>query len=310
MSLLAVNWVTWVTPLWVTGVGALVAVAAVVAAYFLLRVAQPRVAAIAVTTMKEGLSQPLFTVVLLLGILLLLIFPFIPYNTFGEDVKVVKDSGLTLITVAGMIVALWSASVSIAEEIEGRTSLTLLSKPVSRRQFIVGKFLGVLGPVVVLFLVLGTLFLASVSYKLAYDAKETANPDPTVEDCRREMLSVAPGLALAFMETVVLTSISVAIATRMPMLANLTICFAVYALGHLVPLLVKAAAGKFAILVFVGQLIATILPVLDHFKIEGAIATSQPVPMAYLGWALLYCVLYSSLALLVALLLFEDRDLA
>ena len=53
-----------------------------------------------------------------------------------------------------------------------------------------------------------------------------------------------------------------------------------------------------------------ILPVLDHFEIEGAIAGASSVPMSYLGWALLYSVLYSGAAILLALIFFEDRDLA
>ena len=63
-------------------------------------------------------------------------FIYIPYNTFGEDVKMLKDSGLTLIMVLAILVGLWTASVSVADEIEGRTAVTLLSKPISRRQFV------------------------------------------------------------------------------------------------------------------------------------------------------------------------------
>ena len=52
------------------------------------------------------------------------------------------------------------------------------------------------------------------------------------------------------------------------------------------------------------------LPVLDHFNIQAAVAAGADVPLNYLGMALLYCVLYSTIALLVGLALFEDRDLA
>jgi hypothetical protein len=55
---------------------------------------------------------------------------------------------------------------------------------------------------------------------------------------------------------------------------------------------------------------AAIFPVLEHFNISAGISTGQPVPLAYLGWDALYCLLYSAVAMLVALLLFEDRDLA
>ena len=52
------------------------------------------------------------------------------------------------------------------------------------------------------------------------------------------------------------------------------------------------------------------LPVLDHFSIETAISTGQLVPLTYLRWATVYALLYSTVAMLVGLLMFEDRDLA
>ena len=276
----------------------------------LLRWVAPKVAAIGRTTSKEAMSQPLFYVLLTIGVFGLMLFPFIPYNTLGEDIKMVKDEGLTLIMVLSIIMALWTASVSIADEIEGRTALTLLSKPVSRREFILGKFLGILVPVAIMFLVLGALFLASVSYKVVYDARESALPDPTLADCRGQMLQIVPGLVLAFMEAVVLTSISVAISTRLPMMANLIICASIYVLGHLVPVLVNSAVGQIEFVRFVANLLAAILPMLENFNISAAISTGQQVPGVYLAWAGLYCVLYSAAAMLVALLLFEDRDMA
>jgi ABC-type transport system involved in multi-copper enzyme maturation permease subunit len=200
--------------------------------------------------------------------------------------------------------------VSIADEIEGRTALTLLSKPVGRRQFIFGKFLGIIGAVAVLFIVLGALFLATVSYKVVYDARESCLAEPTRLQCQAEMMQIVPGLALALLETIVLTSISVAVSTRLPMLANLTICVSIYALGHLAPVLVNVTQNQFPIVFFMGQFLATILPVLDHFNIYAAISAGQEVSWAYLGLATVYCVFYSAAAMLLALLLFEDRDLA
>ncbi len=301
---------TWVTPLWVVGVGALVTVAALYLVAFLVRLIAPKTAAIAYVTSKEGVSQPLFYVLLTIGIFALILFPFVSYNTFGEDVKMLKAEGLTLIKVLAIVLALWTASVSIADEIEGRTALTLLSKPVGRVQLIVGKFLGILIPVAVLFIVLGAVFLASVSFKVVYDARETANPEPSSADCLKEMVQVAPGLGLAFMEAVVLASVSVAISTRLPMLPNLVISSAVYVLGHLVPTLVASLAGQFPLVTFVGRLLAAVLPGLEHFNMETGISTGQLVPLVYLAGAAVYCALYSLAALLVALLLFEERDLA
>jgi hypothetical protein len=300
----------WLHPLWQVGLGALVAVAALLTIGAVLRLLAPKVAAIARVTAKEATSQPLFYVLLAIGIFGLILFPFIPYNTLGEDIKMVKDEGLTLIMVLSIILALWTASVSIADEIEGRTALTLLSKPVGRRQFILGKFLGILRPVAIMFIVLGAVFLASVSFKAVYDSRETGAPEPTAVECQLEIEQIAPGLILAMMEVVVLTAISVAISTRLPMLANLVICAAIYVLGHLVPILADSAVGKNEFVQFVAGLQSAVFPVLDDFNISAGISAGAWVPWPYIAVDGLYCLLYSAVAMLVALLLFEDRDLA
>jgi hypothetical protein len=78
----------------------------------------------------------------------------------------------------------------------------------------------------------------------------------------------------------------------------------------LVPILADSAVGQIEFVRFVANLLAAILPVLDHFNISAGISTGQQVPGIYLAWAGLYCLIYSAVAMLVALLLFEDRDLA
>ncbi len=287
-----------------------VVLGSIVAAYAAFRLGAHRVAAIAAATTKEAIGQPVFAVVLILGSLLLLTFVVIPYNTFGEDVKMLKDSGLTLIKVLALLVVVWTASVSVADEIEGRTALTVLSKPLRRWQFVLGKFAGLVLVATLVVLVLGGVLLATTSLKVVYDARESAKVEPLWRECADEMITVVPGLALSLLETILMAAVSLAVSTRLGMVPNLIVCFAVYALGHLVPLIVQSSVGRFALVRFTGRLFATILPVLDHFTIEAAVVGGVAVPWSYLGWAALYAALYSAAALLVALVLFQDRDLA
>lgn len=304
------DWTTWAKPLWVVAVGAIIGVVVLYTVLLLLRLVFPRMSAICWGTAKEALSQPLFYVLLAIGAFAILLSSIIPYYTFGEDVKMVKEIGLTTIMILSIVLAVWTASVSVSEEIEGRTALTVLSKPVRRWHFIMGKFAGIVVPVALMFIVLGALFLGTVSFKVAYDARESSQPEPTWQQCAFEMHKIVPGLGLAFMEAVVMASISVAISTRLAMLPNLVICGSIYALGHLVPTLVNSAVGQLEYVPFVANLLATILPMLEHFTVYGAISTGGMISWEYVGWAGLYALLYSTLAMLVALLLFEERDLA
>ena len=178
-----------------------------------------------------------------IGVVVLVAFVFIPYNTFGEDVKMLKTSGMTTIKVLAIIMALWTASTSVADEIEGRTALTVLSKPVGRRQFILGKFLGIIWPIVLMFVILGFVFLLTVSFKVVYDARESSKTTPEWTECYAEVVRIVPGLVLAFFESVIMAAISVAVSTRLPMLPNLVICGSIYVLGHLAALIVKSSAG-------------------------------------------------------------------
>jgi len=288
----------------------IITILSIAAAYGLFRLIPRRIAAVASATTKEAIGQPIFSVAIVVGAVLLVAFIVIPYNTFGEDVKMLKDSGLTLIKVLALLVVVWTASVSVAEEIEGRTSLTVLSKPLTRPQFILGKFAGLALVALLVFMILGSVLLVTTSLKVVYDAREGAKLDPIWRDCADEMITVVPGLVLSLLETILLAAVSLAVSTRLGIVPNLIICFTIYALGHLVPLIVQSSVGKIAIVRFVGQLFATILPVLEHFTIEAAVVGGVPVPWSYLAWAALYAALYSAVALLVALVLFQDRDLA
>jgi ABC-type transport system involved in multi-copper enzyme maturation permease subunit len=268
---------------------------------------------IALATAKETIRQPAFFVMAIFAGALLMGTVVLPYFTFGEDLKMYEDIGLTTISFFSMLLALLTASSTVAEEIEGKTAITLLSKPINRRQFIIGKFLGIELGVLALYLLLGAVFAAGVWYKFAYDSRETAAT--TVESSKQwaQVLRILPGLALGFFEVTVLTSISVAISTRLPMLANLVVCILVFFLGHLSPILVEVAAQSQLneLVSFMARLFAWALPSLEFFNAGPSISTGAVIPwFGYVLPAFGYCVLYSGAALLFAFLLFEDRDLA
>ena len=276
----------------------------------MLASALPKISAIAHSTFKTEVSQPLFLLVLLVGAVFIVTAIYIPYNTFGEDIKMYKDSGLNLLRVMAIFTAVWAASKSVAEEIEGRTALTVLSKPVSRRQFILGKFSGISMSVALLFLVLGLWFMIWVAYKPVYDGQEAANKLTDWLQPYNESFNIAPGLFLCFLEVVIFVAISVAISTRMGILANFLICASIYVLGHLTPMIVQSSVAQFEPVVVFGQLISTVLPVLDHFDIQAAISRNTIVPIGYMAEMLVYTILYSTVAMLLSLVFFEDRDLA
>lgn len=278
--------------------------------FMLMQAAAPKSAAIALSAAKSELSQPLPVILMMIVALAILLFVFLPFHTFGEDIKLLKDCGITLILVAATFQAVWSASTSVNDEIEGRTALTLLSKPIHRRSFIIGKIMGMFWIVMFMFLVLGSIELLAVAYKPIVDAREASLEQPLWQQCHFEMMQTIPGLALAFFQVVVLGSFAVALGTRFSLITNFTICFSIYLLGHLTPSIVGSAAGGLPLVEFFSQLISAVIPNLSNFSMEAAIDAEVGIPWSVISSVLVYATIYGICATLIGLLLFEDRDLA
>jgi ABC-type transport system involved in multi-copper enzyme maturation permease subunit len=277
-----------------------------------------RTGVIARATTMEATRQPLFILLMVLGISLMLVLAFLPYLTFGEDIKMFKDGGLSTILISGILLAVWTASTSISQEIEGRTAMTLLSKPVNRRQFVVGKYLGILQAVLLLILPLAIAFCALIYYKVGYDAREQSKEIPEffdLENMRPNMdrllpvLQAIPPMFLVLCEIAVMAAVSVAISTRAPLVVNMTSSFAIFVIAHIAPVLVQQDSGGLEPVRFVANLIAIALPGLEFFNTQTAVSTDTIVAPIYLGTAALYCASYSAMAILLAFILFEDRDL-
>ena len=301
---------TWIQGLKYIDLGALGLFLIFGIAVFLIRNALPKVGAVAWVTAKEALFQPLFVILTLIGIFTLFVFLLIPYNTLGEDIKLVITQGITVVKLFAVFLAVWSASSTIADELEGKTALMALAKPLSRTKFIIGKYIGVMIAVTLLFLILGTFFANTVSYKAVHDARESSKDIPTAIECAKAVYRVLPGMTLSYLETVILAAIAIAISTRLPLLPNLTLTLLIYLLGNIVPVIVQSSVGQIPMVVFAANIASVVLPCLDHYNMETAVAMQKAVPWGYVGVSLIYAGLYCGAMLIVSLLLFEDRDLA
>ncbi len=318
----------------------------------------PKGGAIALAAFREGVRQPMFWLLFGIAFASLTISPFIPYWTFGEDFLVIREIGYDTILLIAAVFGALAASMSISEEIEGRTAVTLMSKPVSRRHFLIGKFLGIALAAGVLFALLGIYFEGVTLFKPWWDKSDqpwwgqqnvnvvipNENPAPawimnilhrwalpsaTTAVLRgiglwtHLMLDIAPGLILGFSQMMVLVAIAVSLATRVPMVVNLVAVVVLFFLAHLAPVLVQIGneaqranpgAAVSQILSFMAQFLDLVLPNLESFRIDPALLQETPIApihfTQYLASVSLYGVLYTSIALLFGLILFEDRDLA
>ncbi len=120
-----------------------------------------RIWAIGKNTFTEVIRMPAYSIVLGAALGLIALSPSFTMFSLSENTKLVKEMSLATVQLAGLLIAALSASASVSREIESRTATTVLSKPVGRIEFVLGKYVGlVLALAVAFFLLTVTLLLA------------------------------------------------------------------------------------------------------------------------------------------------------
>lgn len=128
---------------------------------------------IAANTFTETLRQPIYAVIVISGLILLFISPSVTMYTLDEDIKLLRELGLSTLFLSGLFIAIFSAAGAVTEEIETKTITTVLSKPVSRSIFILGKFFGVVTAVGLAHFILTLAMLMAIRHGVLSDAADT-----------------------------------------------------------------------------------------------------------------------------------------
>jgi len=160
--------------------GAALLLAAVAATAALAAAVAWKAGAIAKTTFVQTIRQPIYIVLVLLTFgMLIFTLPLAGWTVSTDyhqtDQQMLEDLGLGTLRVAGLLVAAFSASAVLRRELDDKTALVVLAKPVSRSAFVVGKFAGVLGAVAVAYYLSALVFLMTVRHHVMPAAWDKAD---------------------------------------------------------------------------------------------------------------------------------------
>lgn len=122
--------------------------------------------AIARNCFLESIRQPVYAVLVLAGVLALILNLNLAAYTFEDDDKLLVDLGLSTLFVTGLLLAAFTAASVLSREIDNKTVLTVVSKPVGRPAVVVGKYLGVAAALTLAFWTLAAAFLLTVRHRV------------------------------------------------------------------------------------------------------------------------------------------------
>ena len=260
---------------------------------------------IAVNVFKESVRDKVLYNLVVFAVLLISTSYLLGQLTAGQDVKIVKDLGLAAISVFGLFIAIFIGIGLVSKEVERRSIYALLSKPVSRPQFIAGKYLGLVLTlavnitvmVVALYIVLGYLsWQETAEYKAVWDAP---GPDP----------AMLKAVFLIFIELMLVTALALFFSTFSTPMLSAVLTFGLYVAGHFNSDLKnfdKVVNSQAAIWLSRGMY--HVLPDLSAFDVKTEVVHGLPVTMGYLASTTAYGLAYVTALLLVAMFIFSRRD--
>lgn len=288
-----------------------------------------RIAAIARITFTEAIRQRVLNVILVFGLAVIAGANFFSEFTFDDQFKFIKDYCLGVMALIGVIMAVVAVAQCLPAEIESRTVFTILSKPVRRWEFLMGKYLGVASLLLLTVGLMAAVFAGVLFWQehaLLADAREglARAADPQAAEAARASIEkirlaardpwLAGAVVLVALKLLVVAALALAISTiATSMMFTVVVTGLVYVAGHLqatareVWLDPTAATGP-AAKIFLGA-VGMLIPDLSVFNLVDEIALGNTVTASYFLSVLAYAGGYLAVALLVACALFNSREL-
>ncbi len=260
---------------------------------------------IAVQVFKECVRDRVFYNLVLFAVLLIGVSLLLGQMTAGQEVKIIKDLGLAATSVFGLFIAIFIGIGLVSKEVERRSIYSVLAKPVTRTQLVLGKYVGLqltlaVNVAIMTIALYGVLaFYSWTTPALAKQAWEGPALDP----------AILKASYLILVELSVVTAIAVVFSTYSSALLS-----AVFTFG-------LAVAGQFSAdlknfesivdsraLVWFLRGIYYVLPNLASFDVKLQVVHQLPVTASYLAWATMYAAVYVGALLIIAVVIFSKRD--
>jgi ABC-type transport system involved in multi-copper enzyme maturation permease subunit len=260
---------------------------------------------VAVNVFRESVRDRVPYNLVVFAVLLIASSYLIGQLTAGQDVKIIKDLGLAATSVFGLFISIFIGIGLVSKEVERRSIYALLSKPVSRSQFIAGKYAGLVLTLAVNIAVMAIALYVILAYMVWTEP-------PTIRagwDAPGLDPALLKAVFLIFVELMLVTAIALFFSTFSTPILSAVMTFGLYVAGHFnadlknfEKVVSSKAAARFARGVY------HVLPDLSAFDVKTQVVHGLPVTLGYLGSTAAYGLAYVAALVLVSTFIFARRD--
>lgn len=248
---------------------------------------------IGVNSFKESLRKKTLYILLVVALVVIGASKAFSFLTAEEELKMIKDVSFSSIEFFGALIAIFISLTAISGEIEKRTIYTLFSKPITRQNFFVGKFFGIILILFLNFILMCLFFMGLLVFK-------KSPPD----------IQVFKTLFLIFIELILIGSITLTVATFASDAFNIIFSFFLYIVGHLTSY-GKQIMERTENIILKGfwEMLYTVVPNYENFNIRDKVVVGIDVSWDYILKTSIYGILYIAVVLLIGSYFIQKKEI-
>lgn len=248
---------------------------------------------VAKNTLKLEVRDKILYGIIVFGLLYVFFTLFLADLVLKEP-AMVKAFGLTGIYFFNAIIALFLGTTSFFKDVDRKVVYFILSKPVSRAQFLLGKFLGLCLVLLLTSAILGVAYVGVVLY----------------EHAGFDWIGLT-AIAMQFLEMALFLAFAIFVSTFASSLLSIVYTSGVFFLGHIVSQLVTdaKAINLGGIKLFLVEILYYIFPNLEKFDARNFAIHAVPMPWTSFGLAVAYAAVYIVFLLTAAVWVFDRKEI-
>ena len=262
-------------------------------------------AAIAVSVFRESVRDKVLYNLVFFAVLLMASSYLIGQLTAGQDVKIIKDLGLSATSLFGLFIAVFIGIGLVSKEVERRSIYSLLAKPITRAQLVLGKYCGLSLTLAVNIAAMALALYAVLAYMLWTLPPEArlVGDAPTLDP------ALLKAVLMIFVELMLVTALALFFSTFSSPMLSAALTFGLYVVGHFSgdlrnfqrvvdsPAAARLAGGLY-----------WILPNLAQFDIKNDVVHHLHVAPGSMAMSCAYAAAYIAMLLSISVLVFSRRD--
>ena len=249
--------------------------------------------AICLNTFRETVRDKVFILLVVFALIMIFGSRIFGFLSVGQEIKIVKDLGLGSISVFSLLVAIFVGTTLVHKEIDKRTVYTIISKPIHRYQFIIGKYAGLNLTILVNMAVMSVFFYVSV--RLMRGAWS---------------LDLSLAILLIYVEVMVVTGLALLFSTFASPTLSAVFTFLSYIAGHLsndMKFFGQQSENIFVNVTSSG--LYYLLPNLSKFDVKNEAVHGLAIPVGFFAYSIVYGLLYCAMLIIVSSFIFERKNL-